>query len=114
MVGEEEQAGQRVGVHVAFKPHPGSPLDVKDYVVTVVSGGSYSFGACLPGQREKVPVVELIEPGQSASYPPARHAAARYVRHLVRFTGQGRRARVRPEVGDGGDVKRDDLSMWSG
>ena len=39
VVRAEEQAGQRVGVHMALEPHRGSPLNVEDNAVAVVVGG---------------------------------------------------------------------------
>jgi len=38
VVRAEEQAGQRVRVHMTLEPHRGSPLNVKDHAVAVVAG----------------------------------------------------------------------------
>ena len=102
VIGEEEQAGQRIRVDVAFKPHRGAALDVQDDAVPVVEGRLDGFTAGSAGQLEEVVPVQLVQPGQALLHLAGMHPAAGDMRDVRRFTRQDRRAREIPEIGFGG------------
>jgi hypothetical protein len=47
--GAEEEAGQRIRVDMAFKPHRGPALNVQDDAIAVVDCGNDLFGRGLAG-----------------------------------------------------------------
>ena len=85
VIGTEEETGQRIRIDMALKPHRGSALNVQDDAIPVIECRSDSFGAGLPGQFEKVPTVQPVEPGQALQYLASMHSAPRNTHYMLRF-----------------------------
>ena len=98
VIGTEQQAGQRVGINVAFEPHLGSALNVEHDAVPVIASGHDMFGAGFLGELEKFFAVEPVQPGQVSPHVRSVYPAAEDVLHVLRFAGQERCAGKLPEL----------------
>jgi hypothetical protein len=85
LIGTEEETGQWIRIDMALKPHHGPALNVQDDAIPVIECRSDSFRAGLPGQFEKVPTVQPVEPGQALQYLTSMHSAPPDKRHMLRF-----------------------------
>jgi hypothetical protein len=77
MVGAEEHAAERVGVHMALEPHGRPALHVEDHAVPVVGSRHDGFVPRPVNQVEEVPVVKLVQPWQLQSYLVGVNTATR-------------------------------------
>ena len=68
VIGAEQQAGQRVSVDMALKPHFGALLDVEDDAVAVVARGQDMLLGGLGCESEEFAAIRRIEPGQAVSH----------------------------------------------
>ncbi len=85
VIGTEQEACERIRIDMAFKPHRGPALYVQDDAIAVIECGSDPFRVGLPGQFEKVPAVQPVEPGQALPYLASMHPAPRDTHHLLRL-----------------------------
>jgi hypothetical protein len=103
VIGKEEEAGHRIGIHVTFEPHVLSPQHIKDDAVSIVNRRLDGFPAGLDNQLEEITPVQLVEPGQGLLDRVRVYPATRDMRYVLRFTGQEGRARKLSEISLGGN-----------
>ena len=70
---------------MTFKSHLGSALYVQDDAIAVIECGSDPFRVGFPGQSEKVPAVQPVEPGQAVA-----HLVGMYPTTGIRITSPSR------------------------
>lgn len=103
LIRQKEQAGQWVGVNVAFEPHFRPALNIQDHAIPVVGGRPDRLGADSGGQLQNPCPVQPVKPGQATPDLVGMNPAARDMLDPLRLTRKHGCAREGAIVGHGGD-----------